>query len=150
VTLQLVSVAFCRIADALTALTSASPSLEAVAVARTTLRCASRLLDTLLQSGTATSRTDSIDRLLKAIKSGFLADSIDHLDPNETQDLMLDLAHLVAVSLRCTRKPTEKSTAELYRDCIVPLARHAAVRLAFPSSSPLFSLFSPLACLSHG
>ncbi|GAA5899173.1 hypothetical protein JCM8208_003025 [Rhodotorula glutinis] len=123
---ELVSVAFSRIADAISALTSTSPSLEHVAVARTTLRCASRLLDTLLQSGTATSRTDSIDRLLKAIKTGFLADSVDHLDQDETQDLMLDLAHLVTVALRCTRKPTEKSTAELYRDCIVPLARHAA------------------------
>jgi len=139
VVLQLVSVAFTRLADAITTLSSPSASLEAVTVARTTIRCASRLLDTLLQSVTATSRTDSADKLLKAVKAAFVADSIPRLDADEAQDLMLDLAHLVGVALKCTRKPADKTTAEMYRDCVAPLARQAAVR---------FSLFLPLWCTS--
>ncbi|GJN91097.1 hypothetical protein Rhopal_004114-T1 [Rhodotorula paludigena] len=127
---ELVSVAFGRLADAVTALKPSAVSPEDDAVARTTLRCACRLLDTLLQTGTAASSTASLNRLLEAVKACLVsarlaADEAD-LASEQQQELVLYLAHLVAVALRCSAKPAEKSTAELYRDCLIPFAKLAS------------------------
>ncbi|GAA6058404.1 hypothetical protein JCM3770_005204 [Rhodotorula araucariae] len=124
---ELVSVAFLRLADAITALFSPTLSVEAATTARTTLRCASRLLDTLLQSSSAMSRPASVDQLLTAIKAGCTMAAGKDAESDGTQELVLYMAHLIVVALRCTRKPADKTTSERYRDCVSPLAKLAAL-----------------------
>ncbi|GAA5978006.1 hypothetical protein JCM11641_004356 [Rhodosporidiobolus odoratus] len=125
---ELVSVSFSRLANAFTSLSSADTSEEDCTSALTTLRCASRLLDTLLRAGNASSRSAALDELLKSIKGFFSQDDFGQqealADPS-TRQVVLYGAHLLVVALGCTNKPSEKVIAELYRDCLTLCAKTA-------------------------
>ncbi|GAA6002935.1 hypothetical protein JCM10207_001905 [Rhodosporidiobolus poonsookiae] len=126
---ELVSVAFSALATALTSVSHSAVEDEDVRTpAFTTLRCASRLLNTLLQSGHAFSRASSVNQLLEAIKACLsqdeLCDGADNVTSERTQ-LILRISRLIVVALTCTPKPAEKATVELYQECLPPLVKLA-------------------------
>ncbi|GAA5854113.1 hypothetical protein JCM8547_008233 [Rhodosporidiobolus lusitaniae] len=129
---ELISVAFSRLAAAFDPLSRPGPSDDDRARAFTTIRCASRLLDTVLRFERASSRSSSVDELLNAIKLLLVQDRLNSgkmevlVDP-ETQQGVLHAAHLLSVALSCTTKPAEKQTVELYRDCLAACAKLATV-----------------------
>lgn len=131
-TLQLVSVAFTRLSEAVEGLApSASPERRTHSL--TTLRCTGRVLNTLLQSGTASSRGASLNQLLHAIKS--CLEGLVEAEAEPAREAVLHSTHLLAIALSCTPKSTGSETAELFKSCLIPCAKLAAVGLKFAFSS---------------
>ncbi|BGP16920.1 RNA polymerase II mediator complex subunit [Rhodosporidiobolus nylandii] len=124
----LVSVTFSRLASAFDTLSRPSLAEDDRTSAFTSLRCASRLLDTVLRAGTASSRTASLDELLTAIRACLSCERVAGAKggtDDDSMQIVLYAARLLVVALGCTIKPAEKTTAEMYRDCLAPLVRLA-------------------------
>ncbi|GAA6032599.1 hypothetical protein JCM8097_004834 [Rhodosporidiobolus ruineniae] len=128
---ELVSVAFSRLGGAFTSLSAPDLPDEDRLSALTTLRCATRLLDTLLRSvSQAASRSAALEELLKGVKLFLSQERLGtvkekSVQTTETQYVVFYVAHLLVIALRCTVKPAEKTTVELYRDCLAASAKLA-------------------------
>lgn len=121
---QLVSVAFTRLAEAVDGLAkTASPERRVASL--TSLRCTGRVLNTLLQSGTAASRSEPLNQLLVAIKS--CLEGLVEAEMEPSREAVLHATHLVGIALRCTPTPAGAETADLFKDCLIPCAKLAAV-----------------------
>ncbi|GAA6061332.1 hypothetical protein JCM10212_003222 [Sporobolomyces blumeae] len=115
---ELVSVAFTRLAAAVTTVAASAPGSSQHASAAITIRCTTRLLETLLQSSIATSRPPSLRQLLEAVKAGLAAALSADADVSRTLDTILLVVDVLDISLRCTDGPAEKSTVDLYAACL--------------------------------
>ncbi|KAM0749703.1 hypothetical protein T439DRAFT_381275 [Meredithblackwellia eburnea MCA 4105] len=121
---ELISVAFARLSEAVDGLSeSASPERRAKCL--TTLRCTGRLLNTLLASNKASSRIEPLNQLLCAIK-GCLEGLVDS-DRPPLKDAVLYSTHLLGVALRCSPPTPPAETCDLFKDCLIPCAKLAAV-----------------------
>ncbi|GAA5972104.1 hypothetical protein JCM21900_005701 [Sporobolomyces salmonicolor] len=136
---ELVSVAFDRLASAVATLTSSlsSPFSTSAASSCAVIRCKTRLLETLLQSSVASSRAAALQHLLGALKECLEKMIKAELDAAEAKELVVLVANLLRVALRCTGEGVEKETAELYRDCVAPCAQLAVSLASTPSYDTL-------------
>ncbi|GAA5910430.1 mediator of RNA polymerase II transcription subunit 12 [Sporobolomyces salmoneus] len=125
---ELVSVAFDRLASAITTLTTDSETNEAHDSAMTASRCTIRLLETLLQSGVASSRPSSLRQVLDAIKQA-LTEHSDKASSDSSLSTIPLLVNILDIAIRCTDGPADKATADLYLECLSQCAS-LAVSLA--------------------
>ncbi|GAA6009562.1 hypothetical protein JCM11491_003607 [Sporobolomyces phaffii] len=116
---ELVSVAFDRLASAITVLAGESESLAAQESAVTAARCTIRLVKTLLQSGVASSRNSSLRQVLQAVKQALGACAESTLTTATDDDATVSLlVNVIDLAIRCTDGPTEKTTADLFAECL--------------------------------
>ncbi|KDE04123.1 hypothetical protein MVLG_05415 [Microbotryum lychnidis-dioicae p1A1 Lamole] len=123
---QLVSVAFSRLAEAVDGL-ARTASIERRTHSLTTLRCTGRLLNTLLQSSSASSQPTPLHQLLTAIRcclEGLVDEGV-----SSSREAILHSAHLLAIALRCstTVSPAATETVDLFKGCLIPCAKLAAI-----------------------
>ena len=121
------SVAFARLVEAIDGISPTSSS-ELFASSLVTLQSTGRLLNTLLESGSATSRAEPLALLVTAIRDWF-ARALDEDDPARTAEngkALLQVANVVDVALRCTGSGMAEVLA-LCRDCVSPAAGLALV-----------------------
>lgn len=125
------SVAFTRLAVALDGISgSASPELQAQSM--TALRCTLRLLNTLLQSGSASSRPEPLQLLMGAVKSRL--DALIALTSSPDQESLSHAAELLMIALKCTPVKVGPELSEIFMDCLVRCAQLAAVGFFLPTS----------------
>ncbi|GAA5832581.1 hypothetical protein JCM3766R1_004251 [Sporobolomyces carnicolor] len=125
---ELVSVAFDRLASAVTTLSTEVESSESHESAKTSLRCTIRLLETLLQSGVASARASSLRQVLQAIRDALAAGVEKVASEVSVRSIPLYLS-ILGIAIRCTDGPADKATADLYAECLVNCAS-LAVSLA--------------------
>ncbi|GAA5934669.1 Srb8p [Sporobolomyces koalae] len=114
---ELVSVAFTRLATCVTTLASTTSSDSAQESAATAIRCTLRLLETLLQSGMASSRALALRQLLEAVKLCFKG--LENIELTETSSgSILLLVNVLGICIRCSDSPADQSTVELFVDCL--------------------------------
>ncbi|SCV69709.1 BQ2448_1103 [Microbotryum intermedium] len=123
---ELVSVAFSRLAEAVDGL-ARTASIERRMHSLTTLRCTGRLLNTLLQSSSASSQAAPLHQLLTAIRcclEGLVDEGV-----SSPREAVLHSAHLLAIALRCsaTVSPSAVQTANLFKGCLIPCTKLAAI-----------------------
>lgn len=121
------SVAFVRLAEAIDGL-SATASNELYASSLVALHSTSRLLNTLLESGSASSRAEPLVVLVTAIRDWFTR-ALDEDDVAQTVkngEALLKVANVVDIVLRCTGKEMVDAFV-LFRDCVAPAAGFALV-----------------------
>ncbi|EGU12079.1 Proteophosphoglycan ppg4 [Rhodotorula toruloides ATCC 204091] len=129
---ELVSVAFDRLADALDALAQSAGSPDHDKQSFRTLSTVAALLDTLQQGGQLAARDSAIERLLTAIKACICLERLGRtakdgaVEEASAEPVILFVVHLVSVALRCAKLPSPRAIAELFRDCLAPLARLSA------------------------
>ncbi|GAA5952811.1 hypothetical protein JCM3765_002972 [Sporobolomyces pararoseus] len=113
---ELVSVAFDRLASAVTNLSTESETLESQESATTAARCTIRLLETLLQSGVASARVSSVRHVLQAINlalQGFC-----DANPDDSLGRIPLFLNILDIAIRCTDGPSDKATADLFAECL--------------------------------
>jgi len=127
---ELVSVAFARLAEALEQVGPETDPAQRLS-ALTTLRCTSRLLDTLLDGATAQARVDALQVLFSALRLrlGRLVEEAA-ADPAALagvhRETILHVAHSAALALRCSPPlPAAPDTAAVLAECVEPCAQLA-------------------------
>ena len=103
-------------------------SNELYASSLVTLRSTSRLLNTLLEFGSASSRAEPLVVLVTAIRDWFTRalDEDDAAQTVENGKALLHVANVVDIVLRCTGKEMVDAFA-LLRDCVAPATGFALV-----------------------
>ncbi|KAK4057288.1 RNA polymerase II mediator complex subunit [Microbotryomycetes sp. JL221] len=151
---ELVSVAFDRLAEAVDRLTKSGDGDVSHSQPLTTLRCVGRVLNTLLQSTSATCRTNALLHILTSIKHCLeslvrLNNDIAPETETQTADAILHCCHLLSIALQCSSNNVTDEVAQLFGSCLSSSAKLAILlsKRCWVESDKTTILLDTCACL---